>query len=113
MNSLRWTMPIWNSFPSPSPQVDGLAYADGTLYALDFAGDRIFALDPLDGTVRATLEPGVDIVGGMAAGDGVLYASRIRPAAIFSVDAESGEVLDEWASPVLLPTGLSAVEDRL
>ena len=66
-----------------------------------------------DGTVRATLEPGVDIVGGMAAGDGVLYASRIRPAAIFSVDAESGEVLDEWASPVFLPTGLSAVEDRL
>ena len=104
---------IWNSFPSPSPQVDGLAYTDGTLYALDFAGDRIFALDPLDGTVLATLEPGVDIVGGMAAGDGVLYASRIRPAAIFSVDAESGEVLDEWASPVLLPTGLSAVEERL
>ncbi len=104
---------IWNSFPSPSPKIDGLAYADGTLYALDFEGDRIFALNPLDGTVRATLEPGVDIVGGMAAVGGVLYASRIRPAAIFSVDAETGDVLEEWASPVSLPTGLAAVEDRL
>ena len=104
---------IWNSFPSPSPKIDGLAYADGTLYALDFVGDHIFALDPLDGTVIATLEPGVDIVGGMAASGGVLYASRIRPSAIFSVDAETGDVLAEWASPVPLPTGLSAVEDRL
>lgn len=104
---------IWNSFPSPSPEVDGLAYANGTLYALDFAGDRIYALDPLDGTVRNTLIPSVDIVGGIAAGGGVVYASRIRPAAIFSIDQESGEVLDEWVSPVALPTGLSVVDERL
>lgn len=104
---------IWNSFPVPAQQIDGLAYADGTLYALDFAADRIFALDPYDGSIRSTLEPGEDLVGGLAAGGGMLYASRIRPASIFSVDAQSGELVDTWDAPVLLPTGLSMVGDKL
>jgi len=42
---------IWHVIPAPSASVDGLASADGRLYALSFAENRIYRLDPFDGQV--------------------------------------------------------------
>ncbi len=94
---------VWHSLPAPGSRVDGLAYDQGELLALSFDENRIYRIDPFDGTVLGHVALDVDIIGGLAAGGGIYYASRIRPPVVFAIDAETGA----------LPTGLTQVGSRL
>ena len=104
---------IWNSIPSPTNSVDGLAYCGDQLYAMSFLEDRIYKLDPKKGTVLDILEPGVDLVGGLGAGSDRIFASRIRPGRIFELDPENGAVINELETELELPTGLALIGGRL
>ena len=104
---------IWNSIPSPTNSVDGLAYCGDQLYAVSFLEDKIYKLDPKNGTVLEILEPGMDLVGGLGAGGGRVFASRIRPGRIFEIDPDSGEVISEPETELELPTGLALIGERL
>ncbi len=104
---------IWNSIPSPTNSVDGLAYCGDQLYAVSFLEDRIYKLDSKNGTVVDILEPGVDLVGGLGAGSDRVFASRIRPGKIFEIDPEDGMVINELETELELPTGLALIGDRL
>ena len=104
---------VWNTLPVPSPSLDALAFANQTLFALNFSEDEIYAIDPFGGSVIRTLIPGVDLVGGLAAGNRSLYATRIRPPAVFSLDLEDGRLLEEWVAPGSLPTGLGLLKNKL
>ena len=104
---------IWNSIPSPTASVDGLAYCGDRLYAASFLEDRIYTLDPRNGTVLDILDPGVDLVGGLGAGSDRVFASRIRPGRIFELDPENGTVINELETELELPTGLAVIDQRL
>lgn len=104
---------IWHSFPAPAATVDGLAFADGALWALSFAEDRIYRVDPFAGAIVGQVDSAVDLVGGLAAGGGKFYASQIRPPVVYALDAQSGAVLQEIAVAGSLPTGLALLGERL
>ena len=107
---------LWHSIPSPSPNVDGLAFADGLLYALAFVENRIYQLDPFDGRALKVLEPGIELTGGLAAGGGRLFATQIEPlqtALIVEIDPDDGSVVQTFEAPGPFPAGLALLGDRL
>ena len=72
---------------------DGLAYNDGVLYGGDYAGERIFALDPETGEVLGVVQAPVGIVGGMAPGpNGTLYVT-LGFVDVVQIDPTTGAVL--------------------
>lgn len=67
---------ILRSFPSPSPDpIDGLAFSDGFLFALDFSADRIFKINPSTGAINSSCFTGLGAIGGLAGGSGRLFTT--------------------------------------
>ncbi len=104
---------IWNSLSAPAGGIDGLAFADGVLYAASFLEDRIYKLDPVSGEVLDAFGVDADLIGGLAAGAGRIYASRIRPGQLFEIDAVDGSVVRTLDSPGDLPAGLAYAAGKL
>ena len=100
---------LWNVLSSPAEFVDGLAYEDGSLYALSFEEDRIYRLDAFDGTVLGTVDVHADLIGGLGMSGGRLFASRIDPPQLFELDPTSGQILNQFTGPSVLPSGLAAL----
>ena len=107
---------IWHSFPAPADAVDGLAFADGSLYALSFVENRIYRLSLFDGEPLEVLEMETEVTGGLAAGEGRLFASRIVPLEapeVLEIDPQSGAVMQRLETPSVFPAGLAFLDGRL
>lgn len=104
---------IWNSMPSPSDAVDGLAWDGGALYALSFSENRIYRLNLPDGTVDAVLEIDSLAIGGLAAENGRLLASSVLNGEIYEVDPASGAITATLVTSSAFPAGLALLDGRL
>ena len=101
--------------PAAIASLGGTAVAAGSLLITDgdASFDKIFAVNPTDGTVLATLDLGVNInpVGGVYhAGRGTLFILDGSPDEIHELNPADGTILNTFAAPFGISFGDLAVD---
>ncbi|MBA4312509.1 MAG: hypothetical protein C0417_07745, partial [Chlorobiaceae bacterium] len=86
---------VLDSFPAPSMSIDGLAFVNGKLYAMDYTAYKIYELNPDGGMVLRIISPPVYIGGGIDGGDGRLFASNFS-SGIFELSLVDGSVINSF-----------------
>jgi hypothetical protein len=104
---------IWNSMPAPSDAIDGLAWDEGSLYALSFSEDRIYRLSLPEGEIQQVIEINTSAIGGLAADGGRLLASSVLSGEIFEIDPQNGETSNTFNTGSVFPAGLTLLDGDL
>jgi DNA-binding beta-propeller fold protein YncE len=102
------------SFPSPTAMASGIAW-DGTwLWVCGYLENRIFCVDPSDGTVIKTIQTNIARPYGIACYNSVFYILDTDNKLIVNMD-ENGNVIETFAlcdyGTIIFPTGLYVSDD--
>ena len=101
----------------PGADIDGLAYLNGQLAALDFAGAQVIYIDPtVDlATQAVALDAAIDPDGGFtgAASRGTLFVTDQTANLIYEVNATTGAAINSFSSTSAGERGLAFVNGSL
>jgi len=100
---------VVNSIPTPTDEVSGLAWAEGTLWVGTYKDRKIYQMDPASGAVLRTLQSN-RYVTGITWADGQLWHGTWEDGTsdLRQIDAQTGEVLHRLDMPS--GSGVSGLE---
>ncbi len=107
LHSLFSTPFALDSFASPDTTPFGLAYDGANLWNVDLYAQQIYALDPVNGSVRKSFNAPDQWSKGLCWDGQYLWVTGNNAGRIYKVDTTSGSVVLDFVAPGTNPAGLA------